>query len=76
MTVAETCRALNIETEDFVYRLIRVGALSARKVNGKWDVDPVSVETRKRRVAVKRSSRSNDEAERARRLAEAEALFA
>lgn len=76
MTVAETARALNIGTEDLIYRYLRTGVLRGHKVNGKWEVDPVSVEERKRAVALKRSSRSNAAAERARRMAEAEALFA
>lgn len=76
MTVAATARALNIETEDLIYRYLRTGVLRGHKVNGKWEVDADSVEQRKRRVALKRSSRANAAAERGRRMADAEALFA
>jgi excisionase family DNA binding protein len=76
VTVTETARALNVTAEDYIYRLIRTGALRAHKVGSKWDIDPLSVEERKTRVAMKRSSTSNVAAERAKRIAEAEGLFA
>jgi excisionase family DNA binding protein len=75
VTVAETAKAPNLASPDFVYRLIRAGGLHARKVGGTWHIDAESVEERKRRVALKRSSGSNLAAERERRMAEAEALF-
>jgi hypothetical protein len=80
VTVTEAARALNIDTEDFVYRLLRTGALKASKVHGRWDVDPASVEERRRRIERKRSSKSHRETEaaeaRSRRHAEAAARFA
>jgi excisionase family DNA binding protein len=76
VTVAEAAKALNLASPDFVYRLIRTGGLQARKAGGVWVIDPLSIEERKRRVAAKRSSRSNIAAERGHRMAEAEELFA
>ncbi|MGZ8707471.1 MAG: hypothetical protein ACXW0R_08805 [Gaiellaceae bacterium] len=76
MTVAETARALSIETEDLIYRYLRTGVLRGRKVNGRWEIDAASVEERKRRVTLKRSSRSNLAAERERRREKARSLFA
>jgi hypothetical protein len=80
VTVTEAARALNVNTPDYVYRLIRCGVLAARKVDGpngpRWDIDPESVEQRKLRVALKASSKLNAQAERGRRMAEAEAMFA
>jgi excisionase family DNA binding protein len=75
MTVTEATRALNLQTADVVYRLLRIGKLKGTKIGGTWDIDADSVEQRKRSVALKRSSRSNTQAERARRVAEAEGLF-
>jgi hypothetical protein len=40
VTVAETARALNIGTEDLIYRYLRTGVLRGRKVDGRWEVDP------------------------------------
>jgi hypothetical protein len=76
VTVAETARELNIGTEDLIYRYLRCGVLRGRKVGRRWEVDPDSVAERKRRVELKRSSSSNTQAERARRIAEVEGLFA
>jgi hypothetical protein len=75
MTVTETARELNIATEDLIYRYLRCGVLRGRKVRGRWEVDADSVAERKRRVALKRSSSSNTQAERARRVAEVEGMF-
>jgi hypothetical protein len=76
MTVDEATRALNLESPDFVYRLLRARVLKGRKVEGRWNIDPDSVAERKRRVAAKASSKSNAAAERARRMEEAEGIFA
>ncbi len=75
MTVNEAARALNLNGPEVVYRLLRVGVLRGRKVNGVWDVDEASIEERIRRVGLKRSSRSNLAAERTRRREEARAVF-
>ena len=75
MTVAEAAIELNLETADIVYRLLRVGKLRGTKRGKTWDVDADSVAERKRSVELKRSSRSNAQAERARRVAEVEAMF-
>ena len=76
VTVSEAARALGVEQEDYIYRLCRTGALVARKDNGVWNIDPVSVEQRRRRIAHKRSSAVNAEADRQRRRAEAAARYA
>jgi len=76
MDAITAAKLLNIEQVDYVYRLCRSGALSGRKVNGRWVIDPASVDKRKRRVAVKRSSKSNAAAERDRRREAARAAFA
>jgi excisionase family DNA binding protein len=76
MTVTEAARALNLETADVVYRLLRTGKLRGSKIGGAWNIDPASVAERKRSVSSKRSSRSNATAERERRRAEARERFA
>jgi hypothetical protein len=76
VTVTETARELNIATEDLIYRYLRCGVLRGRKIRGRWEIDADSVAARKRAVALKRSSSSNAQTERARRVQEAEALFA
>jgi hypothetical protein len=75
MTVAEAAIELNLETADVVYRLLRFGKLRGTKRGKTWDVDADSVAERKRSVELKRSSRSNAQAERARRVAQVEAMF-
>jgi hypothetical protein len=76
MTIAETARALSVESEDYIYRLLRTGALAGRKVDGRWDVDEASVRARAQRVALKRSSKLSAAAERDRRREAARAAFA
>jgi exopolyphosphatase/pppGpp-phosphohydrolase len=76
MIVTKAIRELNLESSDVVYRLLRSGVLRGRKVDGRWEIDADSVEERKRRVAFKRSSKSNAAAERAKRIAEVETMFA
>jgi len=76
VTVPEAARALNVENEDYIYRLCRTGALVARKVEGVWDIDPDSVELRRLRIAHKRSSTVHRHDERKRRRAEAAARYA
>ncbi len=76
MTTNEAARELGYSTTTYVERLIRAGTLSARKIGGRWHVDEASVAAYKSRVSLKRSSKSNAAGERARRMAEAEAMFA
>jgi excisionase family DNA binding protein len=75
MTVEEAAKRLNVTDLNYVTRLIRGGAVAATKVGRRWDVDEGSVAAYVQRVSHKASSRSNAAAERARRMAEAEALF-
>jgi hypothetical protein len=76
MTVTEAQRELCLDHPDVVYRLARAGILKARKVGRVWNIDPASVEARKRAVQAKRSSKLNAAGDRERRMAEAEAMFA
>jgi excisionase family DNA binding protein len=75
VTVEEVAKRLNVTDLNYITRLIRGGALVATKRGKRWDVDEGSVAAYVQRVASKRSSRSNFAAERAQRMAEAEALF-
>jgi excisionase family DNA binding protein len=76
VTVNEATRALRLSDQDYVYRLLRSGALRGRRVGRCWVVDDDSVRERIRKLEHKRSSRSNAQAERTRRMVEAEAAFA
>jgi hypothetical protein len=76
VTVTEAQRELCLDHPDVVYRLARAGVLKARKVGRIWEIDPASVEARKRAVSAKRSSRLHAEAERERRKAELVARYA
>jgi excisionase family DNA binding protein len=75
MTVEEAARELGLETQDVVYRLVRMGTLPARKIGRRWDIAPEAVAERKRKVAHKRSSRVHAAAERARRVEVAQSGF-
>ena len=75
MTVTEAQRALNLDHPDVVYRLLRAGVLRGEKIGRVWRVDEQSVHDRQRRVAAKRSSKLNRDAERDRRKAEGRALY-
>lgn len=76
LTVTEAAKRLNLEGPDVVYRLLRLGRLKGEKVGKVWRIDAVSIEERRRRIALKRSSKVNAEAERERRREAARAAFA
>lgn len=75
MTVTEAQRALNLDHPDVVYRLLRAGVLRGEKIGRVWVVDDESVRERQRKVAAKRSSKLNRQAERDRRRAAGRALY-
>lgn len=76
MTVSEAVQALNLNGPDMVYRMLRCGVLRGEKVGLVWKIDAASVEQRRHRVALKRSSKVNAEAERKARREAARAAFA
>jgi len=76
LTVTEAAKRLNLDGPDVVYRLLRLGRLNGEKVGKTWRIDAASVEDRRARVALKKSSKVNPEAERERRREEARAMFA
>lgn len=75
MTVQEAADVLNVTELAHIYRLLSRGVLRGRKENGRWLLDADSVHERARRVALKRSSKLNADAQRAARLREAGELF-
>jgi hypothetical protein len=75
VTVPEAARALNVENEDYIYRLCRTGAPAATKVEGVWNIDPDSVELRRLRIAHKRSSTVHRHDQRQQRRAVAAARY-
>jgi excisionase family DNA binding protein len=75
MKPSDAARALNVEHVDYIYRLVRTGALRATKIGGRWDIDEASVQERKRRVAKKRSSRSHVATKREETRGRVEGMF-
>ena len=43
MTIHDATKAIGCRSENYVRRLIRAGTLSARLIDGRYDVDPASV---------------------------------
>ncbi len=67
---------LGYRTDDYVRRLLLAGILRGSKDSGRWLVEVESVLAYKSRVEHKRSSKSNAQAARDSRRADARARFA
>ena len=76
MNATEAAHVLGVSDVNYVYRLLRSGAIAGHREGAEWVVDDASVEQRRQRMAQAARSKANIAAERERRKAEIRERYA